>query len=343
MELLKSLSRHLIVQKDLRLLNSGTLIRGRNLCVTVTIDHSTVDGFHDELQLSAKNTWGKALRRISWVKEFHLVRWNDYHSVSVFDLLKFHQFGSTVSPESLLEYVWYAGAEVWTGTLVVADLKQWTKIDASEFHNVKLNEMEMISPKLVTIPKTADGQMKFIGGDQVLRTPTLTRYHPSSRRSSRRPSWKIRRVSTNHQSRKSLHINTVYTEISDNFTKIASKIFGKACHEFGQQADSRRLLQVKPVAIVVPGLSMTSCSSSSSGTSPPTSLPQESTGSTRIPALIECESAEEQARRDQSRNPTKKLRVHDKYGETRYSSFDFFQKYRRHGMLIRTEQVFNVT
>ena len=125
--------------------------------------------------------------------------------------------------------------------------------------------------------------------------------------------------------------------------KLLRKIFGKACHEFGQQADSRRLLQVKPVAIVVPGLSMTSCSSSSSGTSPPTSLPQESTGSTRIPALIECESAEEQARRDQSRNPTKKLRVHDKYGETRYSSFDFFQKYRRHGMLIRTEQVFNVT
>ena len=56
MELLKSLSRHLTVQKDLRLLNCGTLNRGRNLCVTVAIDHLTVDGFHDELQLSAKNT-----------------------------------------------------------------------------------------------------------------------------------------------------------------------------------------------------------------------------------------------------------------------------------------------
>ena len=44
------------VQKDLRFLNSGTLNRGRNLCVTVATDHSTVDGFHDELQLSAKNT-----------------------------------------------------------------------------------------------------------------------------------------------------------------------------------------------------------------------------------------------------------------------------------------------
>ena len=53
-----------------------------------------------------------SLQRISWVKDF-LVRWNDYHSISVFDLLKFHQFGSTVLPESLLEYVWYAGGESW--------------------------------------------------------------------------------------------------------------------------------------------------------------------------------------------------------------------------------------
>ena len=49
----------------MRLLNSGTLNRGRNLCVTVAIDHLTVDGVHDELQLSAKNTYGKALQRIS--------------------------------------------------------------------------------------------------------------------------------------------------------------------------------------------------------------------------------------------------------------------------------------
>ena len=47
--------------------------------------------------------------------------------------------------------------------------------------------------------------------------------------------------------------------------KLLRKIFGKTCHEFVQQADLRRLLQVKLVAIVVPGLSTTSCSSSSSG------------------------------------------------------------------------------
>ena len=59
MELLESLNRHITVQKDLRLLNSGTLNRGRNLCVTVAINHLTVDGFHDELQLSSKKTLRK--------------------------------------------------------------------------------------------------------------------------------------------------------------------------------------------------------------------------------------------------------------------------------------------
>ena len=106
---------------------------------------------------------------------------------------------------------------------MVADLEQVDKIDASEFHNVKLNAKEMISPNLVTIPKIENGHSKFIGGNQVLRTPTLTRYYPSSRRSSKRPSWRMRRVSTNHQSKKSLHINTIFTEISDILTKIASK------------------------------------------------------------------------------------------------------------------------
>ena len=92
-----------------------------------------------------------------------------------FDPLKFHQFGSTVLTETHSEYVWYAGGRVRKGTLVVADFEQVDKkIDASEFNNVKLNAKEMISPKLVIIPKTADGQFKFVG-----------------------------------QSRKSLHINTV--------------------------------------------------------------------------------------------------------------------------------------
>ena len=44
-----------------------------------------------------------------------------------FDLLKFHQFGSAALPETLSEYVWYAGREVWKGTLMIADLEQVDK------------------------------------------------------------------------------------------------------------------------------------------------------------------------------------------------------------------------
>ena len=56
MELLKSLSRHLTVQKRFEIAELRYAEWRKELCVTAAIDHSTVDGFHDELQLSAKNT-----------------------------------------------------------------------------------------------------------------------------------------------------------------------------------------------------------------------------------------------------------------------------------------------
>ena len=49
MELLKSICRHLTVQKDLGLLNSGMLNGGEVLCITVAVDQSTVKiGGNDE-------------------------------------------------------------------------------------------------------------------------------------------------------------------------------------------------------------------------------------------------------------------------------------------------------
>ena len=86
------------VQNKMGLLNSGTLNRGRNLCVTAAIDHLTVDGFHDELQLSAKNTKGKALQRISWVKEFLFgsLEWISLQcSVSPTEILPIREHGIT--------------------------------------------------------------------------------------------------------------------------------------------------------------------------------------------------------------------------------------------------------
>ena len=59
------------------------------------------------------------------------------------------------------------------------------------------------------------------------------------------------------------------------------------------------------VTIVVLGLSTTSSTSILSGLTPPTSLPQESTGSTPFPASFECESADEQTRGNPSFNSAK--------------------------------------
>ena len=69
-----------------------------------------------------------------------------YHSNSVFDLLRFHQFGSTASPGTLLEHVWWE--KIWNGVLMVADLQQVDEMDESEFHAEKLNAREVILHKL---------------------------------------------------------------------------------------------------------------------------------------------------------------------------------------------------
>ena len=223
------------------------------------------------------------------------------------DLLKFHQFGSATLPETLSEYVWYAGREVWKGTLMIADLEQVDKIDESPFHNIKFNVKEMISPNLVTIPKYADGQLKFVEGDQVLRTSTSIGVSvPRTRRSSRRLSWRIRRVSTNHQSKKSLHINTVFSESSAILTKrLLRKTCGKTCHELLQQADLRRLPQVKQVAFMVSGLSTSSSSRLPSSTSMTPSRqeidhPTSSSSSSTSPTTTVSSDSETRAREDLS-------------------------------------------
>ena len=179
----------------MRLLNSGTLKVGRNLCVTVAIDHLTVDGFHDELQLSSKNTKGKALRRISSSQRMSCgsLKWISLQCC-VFNLLKFHQFGSTRLPETSLPRIRLErgerslernsfGSRLWAGgqkktrqnfTTWSSTRRRWSRSNGWQFQKPQMDKL------------------KFIGGDQVLRTPTLTRYHPSSRRSSRRLSWRIR-------------------------------------------------------------------------------------------------------------------------------------------------------
>ena len=100
-------------------------------------------------------------------------------------------------------------------------------------------------------------------------------------------------------------MNTVYTEIRDILTKIASKKYvGKPCHELLQQADLRRLSQVKQVALMVLGLSTMSSLSSLSTPTFPTSSTLDVKGPIPDPASIECESDDREVRRDPYCNPT---------------------------------------
>ena len=64
--------------------------------------------------------------------------------------------------------------------MMVADIEELEKMDASEIYAKRLNAKEVIFPEengKIIFP-VADGRIKFVGGDQELRTSTLIRDHP---------------------------------------------------------------------------------------------------------------------------------------------------------------------
>ena len=63
---------------------------------------------------------------------------------------------------------------------MVADIEEVETMDASEIYSKKLNAKEVIFHQKMEkfIFPVADGRIKFIGGDQDLRTSTLIREHP---------------------------------------------------------------------------------------------------------------------------------------------------------------------
>ena len=62
---------------------------------------------------------------------------------------------------------------------MVADVEELETMDASEIYAKRLNAKEVIFPKEngKFIFPVADGRIKFVGGDQELRTSTLIRDH----------------------------------------------------------------------------------------------------------------------------------------------------------------------
>ena len=63
---------------------------------------------------------------------------------------------------------------------MVADIEELETMDASEIYSKRLDAKEVIFTKEngKFIFPVADGRIKFIGGDQELRTSTLIRDHP---------------------------------------------------------------------------------------------------------------------------------------------------------------------
>ena len=102
-----------------------------------------------------------------------------YYTISAKDQSRIHQFGKKVLPGLFLGYALYAGG-IWKGDVMVADIEELETMDASEIYAKRLNAKEVIFHKEngKFIFPVADGRIKFVGGDQELRTSTLNRDHP---------------------------------------------------------------------------------------------------------------------------------------------------------------------
>ena len=69
---------------------------------------------------------------------------------------------------------------IWKGDLLVANIEELEKMDASEIHAKRLDAKEVLTPMngdKLKFP-ISDGTVKIFRGDQVLRTSTLIRDNP---------------------------------------------------------------------------------------------------------------------------------------------------------------------
>ena len=103
----------------------------------------------------------------------------EYHPITATDQSRIHQFGKKVLPGLFLGYALYA-VRIWKGDVLVADLEELERMDASEIYSKRLNAKEVIFPKEKGefIFPIADGRIKPPGGYQDLRTSTLIRHRP---------------------------------------------------------------------------------------------------------------------------------------------------------------------
>ena len=103
----------------------------------------------------------------------------EYHPISAKDMSGLHQFGPKVLPGIFFSNVLYAKG-IWKGDIMVAHIEELEEMDASEIHAKRLNAKEVLTRMSGDnfIFPVADGIVKVSGGDQRLRTSTLTRDRP---------------------------------------------------------------------------------------------------------------------------------------------------------------------
>ena len=103
----------------------------------------------------------------------------EYHPISAKDISRLHQFGPEVLPGTFLAYALHA-VGIWKGDMLVADIEELEKMDASEIHAKTLNAKEVSTPMNGDnfIFPIADGTVNVSGGDQRLRTSTLIQARP---------------------------------------------------------------------------------------------------------------------------------------------------------------------
>ena len=105
---------------------------------------------------------------------FTVFMWNrefNYHPTSIRDQSRLHQSGKKVSPGIFLGYALIAGG-IWEGDILIADLEDMEKLDASEIYPRRINAKEVLMSEKGDefIFPVADGTSNLSGRLRIPRT-----------------------------------------------------------------------------------------------------------------------------------------------------------------------------
>ena len=67
------------------------------------------------------------------------------HPISATDISRLHQFGPKVLPGAFLGCALHT-VRIWKGDILVADIEELEKMDASQIHAKRLNAKEVLTP-----------------------------------------------------------------------------------------------------------------------------------------------------------------------------------------------------